>query len=43
VTKPLPGGRQIVEGTRSGIEIRVILDKAGNIVTGYPTNLPRNP
>lgn len=43
VTKPLPDGRQIVEGTRSGIEIRVILDKAGNIVTGYPTNLPRNP
>jgi uncharacterized protein YukE len=43
VTTPLPGGRQIVDGTRSGVEIRVILDKAGNIVTGYPTNLPRNP
>jgi hypothetical protein len=37
-------GRIMVEGTRDGIEIRVILEADGStIVTGFPTNVPRNP
>jgi hypothetical protein len=33
-----------VEGTRDGVDIRVILDPTGSrIITGFPTNLPRNP
>jgi hypothetical protein len=36
------GGSTIVTGTRDGVDIRVIL-RNGDIVTGYPTNLPRNP
>jgi hypothetical protein len=38
-----PNGRTRVEGTRDGIDIRVILEPNGRIVTGFPTNVPRNP
>ena len=41
--RPGRGGRTIVEGTRDGIDIRVIQEANGDIVTGYPTNVPRNP
>ena len=38
------GGKTVVTGTRGGIDIRVIIDnKTGEIRTGYPTNMPRNP
>jgi hypothetical protein len=31
-------------GTRDGVDIQVVYDpERGRIVTGYPTNLPRNP
>jgi len=43
VTRPGRGGRTIVEGTRDGIDIRVILEPDGSIVSGFPTNVPRNP
>ena len=33
---------QIVTGTRGGVEIKVVV-RNGRIVTGYPTNTPRNP
>lgn len=36
-------GRMVVNGTREGIDIQVILGRDGNIVTGYPTNTGRNP
>ncbi|MGL5829078.1 MAG: EndoU domain-containing protein, partial [Angustibacter sp.] len=36
------GGSTIVTGTRDGVAIRVIL-RNGDIVTGHPTNMPRNP
>lgn len=36
------GGSTVATGTRDGVGIRVIL-RNGDIVTGYPTNLPRNP
>jgi hypothetical protein len=33
-----------VTGTRDGIDITVILDPTGSrIITGFPTNVPRNP
>jgi RHS repeat-associated protein len=33
-----------VDGTRDGVDIRVILDPPGSrIITGFPTNLPKNP
>jgi hypothetical protein len=37
------GGRVIVEGSRDGVGIRVIVDADGKIITGFPTNQPRNP
>jgi RHS repeat-associated protein len=37
------GGRTVVEGVRDGIHIRVIVGKDGEIITGFPTNVPRNP
>jgi hypothetical protein len=39
-----PDGRVVVEGTREGIDIRVVLEPDGiTVVTAYPTNTPRNP
>lgn len=40
---PGRGGRTVVEGTRDGVDIRVIVDPGGRIVTGFPTNVTRNP
>ena len=40
------GGRTVVNGTRDGVDIRVILGsqrEGGGIITGFPTNVPRNP
>jgi RHS repeat-associated protein len=40
------GGRTVVQGTRDGIDITVVVEpasKGGRIVTGFPTNVPRNP
>jgi hypothetical protein len=36
-------GHTVVRGTRDGIEIEVIVEPNGRIVTGYPTNVPHNP
>ena len=33
----------VVTGTRDGIDFRVIVDANGDVITGYPVNLPRNP
>jgi hypothetical protein len=39
-----PDGRTVVAGRRQGVDIRVVVDWDGrSIVTGYPTNTPRNP
>jgi len=46
VFTPGRGGRTIVTGTRNGIDIKVVLgspQEGGEIITGFPTNLPRNP
>jgi RHS repeat-associated protein len=42
---PGRGGREVVRGTREGVDIEVITEpnKGGRIVTGYPTNTPPNP
>lgn len=38
------GRRAVLTGTRGSVDIRVIVDsRTGEIITGYPTNLPRNP
>jgi hypothetical protein len=37
------GGRTVLTGTRDGVDIRVVVDYNNNdIITAYPTNLPRN-
>jgi RHS repeat-associated protein len=36
------GNRTISEGTRDGVDIKTV-DDGQRIITGYPTNLPRNP
>src|SRR5207237_8226854 len=36
------GGASIAQGTRDGIDVEVLI-RGGEIRTGYPTNLPRNP
>jgi hypothetical protein len=36
------GRTTLIEGRRDGVDIRVV-ERDGRIVTGYPTNLPRNP
>lgn len=36
-------GNTVVKGTRDGIDITVIITPGGRIVTGFPTNVPRNP
>lgn len=41
VVRPTRGGRTISEGTRDGVRIRVIQDRNGDIVSGYPTNVQR--
>jgi hypothetical protein len=38
-----PGGHWVATGERDGVELRVVIRHDGTIVTGYPTNLPRNP
>jgi len=41
-----PNGRINVQGTRDGVDITVIVEpssRGGRIVTGFPTNTPRNP
>jgi hypothetical protein len=43
ITRLGRNGRIIGEGTRDGIDIRVIQQPDGNIVTGFPINMPRNP
>ena len=43
---PGRGGRTIVQGTRDGVDITVVIESAsrgGRIITGFPTNVPRNP
>ena len=36
--------RTYVNGTRDGVDIEVVIDADGKtVVTGYPTNVPRNP
>lgn len=40
---PGRNGREVVRGTRGGVDIEVIVEPNGRIVTGYPTNVPRNP
>jgi hypothetical protein len=38
------GSRTVLSGTRGGVDIRVIVrTDTGEIITGYPTNLLRNP
>jgi hypothetical protein len=36
-------GGSSYSGTRDGVDIKVIVSNTGRIVTGHPTNLPRNP
>ncbi|HSX93066.1 MAG TPA: hemagglutinin repeat-containing protein, partial [Hydrogenophaga sp.] len=46
ITIPARGGRTIVRGSRDGVDIEVVVEpssRGGRIVTGYPTNLSRNP
>ncbi|MFC4932712.1 EndoU domain-containing protein [Massilia sp. GCM10023247] len=43
---PGKGGRTISTGTRDGVDITTVTEpgsKGGRIVTGFPTNVPRNP
>ena len=43
-TKPDKRGYITTTGTRNGIDIQVVYDtNKGRIVSGYPTNVPRNP
>jgi hypothetical protein len=43
-TRIVQGSRTVVTGTRDGVDIRVVIDNTtGEIVTGYPTNMPINP
>lgn len=38
------GSRTILTGSVHGVDVRVVVDsQTGEIITGYPTNLPRNP
>ena len=40
----IQGGRTVLTGVRGGVDIRVIVNsRTGDIITGYPTNLLRNP
>jgi hypothetical protein len=43
-SRVVQGGATIVNGTREGVDIQVIVNNSTDqIVSGYPTNLPRNP
>lgn len=43
-TRITQGGRTLVKGSRDGVDILVVIDNAsGEIISGYPTNLPKNP
>lgn len=42
-SEPGRRGRTLVRGTRDGVDIEVVVEADGRIVTGYPTNTPRNP
>jgi hypothetical protein len=43
ISRPGAGPNDVfVNGSRDGVDIEVLL-RRGNIWTGYPTNLPRNP
>jgi len=43
-TRIVQGSRTVVTGSRGGVDIRVVIDNTtGEIVTGYPTNMPINP
>jgi filamentous hemagglutinin len=43
-TWTVQGSRAAILGNYEGVDIRVILDlQDDEIITGYPTNLPRNP
>jgi RHS repeat-associated protein len=37
------GAKIIATGTRLGVDVKVVLTNTWDILTGYPTNLPRNP
>ena len=39
---PGRNGRTIIRGNRDGIDLEVIVGRNHEIVTGYPTNVPRN-
>jgi len=42
--RTVQGSLTVVTGSRDGVEIRVVMNnRTGEIVTGYPTNLPMNP
>jgi len=42
-TEAQPSGDRLVKtGTRDGVEIKVVIDPDGEIVTGYPENAPSN-
>jgi len=36
------GSREVIHGTRDGVDITVVTD-GRDIITAFPTNLPRNP
>ncbi|XKF14151.1 EndoU domain-containing protein [Knoellia locipacati] len=42
IFRPGRGGSTIATGTRGGVDMKVVL-RGGQIITGHPTNLPRNP
>jgi RHS repeat-associated protein len=40
---PGTGKKEVVRGTRGGVDIEVVVHPDRGIITGYPTNRPRNP
>jgi Bacterial EndoU nuclease len=40
---PSFGGRSVIRGNRDGIDITVIVQGNGRIITAFPANVPRNP
>lgn len=42
IVRPGRGGDIFVQGTRDGVDIEVLI-RNGQIWTGYPTNVPKNP